>query len=78
MIPGDDGYSERYEALKKQWRALRTHEAAMLGVRSNDHLAYDGNGDLAFAEMVDDMGGLDCVEEYITECLQFVGEGKPS
>jgi len=36
------------------------------------HLPYDE--DLAFAEFVDDMCGFDCVEDYINECFQFVGE----
>jgi hypothetical protein len=39
-------------------------------------IAYDEN--LAFAELVADIGGLDEVEDYRNDCLQDVGEGNPS
>ena len=72
-VVDDDAYSERYETL---WQALTKEgrEDALLHPYPGD-LPYDEN--LAFAELVDDIGGLDEVEDYLNDCLQNVGEDSP-
>jgi hypothetical protein len=72
MNTNEDFSDERYETLKRAWRAV------MKDGREDVVIHPHPDEDLAFAAMVDDMGGLDAAEDYIKGCLHFIGEGDPS
>ena len=57
-----DAEEQRYAELKARWQALQ-------GDGDEDEVPDpDYDEDLAFGELVDDMGDLDAVEEYLQEC----------
>jgi hypothetical protein len=53
-----DAEEQRYAELKARWQALYQDKVP----------DPDYDEDLAFGELVDDMGDLDGVEEYLQEC----------
>jgi hypothetical protein len=59
-----DAEEQRYNELKARWQALQK------GDDGDEDQAPDSDydEDLAFAELVDDMGSLDAMEEYLQDC----------